>query len=64
MRYKAVDIGLGEPVIMTTYAHLEFEQIQQMFTQALIDEEYELCGELQAEATSRGYKLSTKKPIE
>ena len=64
MRYKAIDIGLDEHVVITTFAHLEFEEIQLMFTKALADEDYELCGELQAEATGRGYTLSNRQTTE
>lgn len=58
MRYKAVNIGLDEPVVMPTFSHLKDEEIHEMFADALKSEEYELCSELQAEANSRGFKLS------
>lgn len=58
MRYKAVNIGLDEPVVIPTFSHLNDEELHQMFAEALESEEYELCSELQAEANSRGFRLS------
>lgn len=60
-RFKTIDIGLGEPVVVQIYDHLELEQLLDMFEQAMADEDYETCAGIKAEAESRGYIIEPNK---
>lgn len=61
-RYKAIDIGLPEYIVLRTYAHLQMEEILELFEEAIETEDYEAAAELKAEAESRGYDIESINP--